>query len=88
MRQIIIISSGRRHVGPLFFFYFSLLLLFFFFLFFFTNEEQSKRLVREVFDAFAFATHSGLVYDVTGTDSGHKMAALTVVFSRLSNVDF
>ena len=66
----------------------SIFLFFFFFFFFFTNEEQSKRLVRDVFDAFAFATLSGLVYDVTGTDSGHKMAALTVVFSRLSNVDF
>ena len=27
------------------------------------------------------------VYDVIGTDAGYKMAVLTVMFSRLSNVD-
>ena len=33
--------------------------------------------------------NAGLVYDVTDTDIvGHKMAALKVEFSRLSNVDF
>ena len=34
-----------------------------------------------------FATFAGLVYDVTDTAAGHKMTALTVAFSRLSNVD-
>ena len=39
-----------------------------------------------VFDTFA--TLVDLVYDVTDTAAGHKMTALTVAFSRLSNVDF
>ena len=45
--------------------------------------KNRKGSARDVLNTFA--TLSGLVYDVT--DTGHKMAALTVAFSRLSNDD-
>ena len=49
-----------------------------------TNEEQKRELARDVCDTFA--SHAGLVYDVADTDCGHKMAALLVMFLRLSNI--
>ena len=57
---------------------------------FFTNGEKKKKgKISDVFDTSV--PHSGLVvHDVTDTDCmlGTKWpAALTVVFSRLSNVD-
>ena len=47
--------------------------------------KSSEMLARDVFDIFV--THSGLVHDVTDTDSGTQNATLMVVFSRLSNAD-
>ena len=49
------------------------------------QTKSRTRLARDVSDTFA--THASLVYDVTDRPAGHKMAALTVVFSRLSDFD-
>ena len=48
----------------------------------FTNEEQKAR------DVVDTLPHNGHVHDVTDRLLSHKMAALTVVFSILSNVNF
>ena len=47
------------------------------------ETSQKTGLVTYLIDTFA--THAGSVYVVTDIDAEHKMAALTVVFSRLSN---
>ena len=52
----------------------------------FSDEEQKQAGPWRVSDTFA--THSSRVHGVTDTDrvAGHKMAALTIVFSPLSRV--
>ena len=52
---------------------------------FFASGEH-KTSSRDAFDILA--THAGLVGDVTDTDRWAKLAAPTVVFSRLLNVGF
>ena len=46
--------------------------------------KSRKGWVRDAFDAFP--TQSGLVHDVINLIAGWKIAALTIVFSPLSNV--
>lgn len=48
------------------------------------RERKDNKLVTYL---ILFATHASLVYDVTDT-AGHEMAALMIMFSRLSNTDF
>ena len=54
----------------------------------FLPMKSRTSLTCDVFDTFV--TGPGLVYDMTSLiqTTGHKMAALTVVFLRLSNVEF
>ena len=48
--------------------------------------KSTKSLLRDVFDIFA--THSGLIHDVTHSDFCTQNGSTNVVFSRLSNIDF